>query len=120
MMVNVNKEELQRIKRANARLRNENHVLRCTLKNLERNPYLECKEVLKAISNFCTENYKPERARRGPLGPPYICVDDCPPCDEKQGMLMEENKSSNNSALVACHCKRQLLLYKTLDCLTDL
>lgn len=95
MMVSVKREELARIKRANARMRNENQVLRCTLKNLERNPYLECKEVLKAISNFCCEHYRSERTRRGPLGPPYTCPDDCPPCPDDRS-----NNWSNNSGLL--------------------
>lgn len=80
MMISVKKQELARIRRQNARMRNENLVLRCSLKDLERNPYSECRDVLKSICQFCTENYRSELARDGLTGPPYDCPGGCPPC----------------------------------------
>ena len=81
-----------RIRRDNQRLRNENHILRCGLKNFERNPYSECRDVLKAVSAYCLDKYQSSEYRKEPYGPPYICPDES--ClVQKEG----KNKSQNNS-----------------------
>lgn len=88
-MVRMRRQDLNRVRRENARIRNENHILRCSLKNMQRNPYMECRDVLQAVSAFCQEKYR-SCLHRGPTGPPFVCPESCH-CDTDAN----ENKSSN-------------------------
>ncbi|KAI8791015.1 hypothetical protein BgiBS90_008939, partial [Biomphalaria glabrata] len=53
MLCTIKKNEIDCIRKRNCRIRNANHLLKLTLKNLMDNPYQSCDNLLESVSSLC-------------------------------------------------------------------
>lgn len=97
MMRKVSPEEIHRVRMCNARMRNENHLLRCTLHNITTNPYSECGRVLSSVIHHCTKKKCEAKSAE-----PDCCCSSCRPtprCRNVSPCQNQQNSKSNSPPL---------------------
>lgn len=106
-MRSITEEEINRVRLSNAKIRNENHLLRCTLRNLTSDPYNECSKVLTSVIDHCTKKLSeaPSGAPDLPCEPEFQCPCDCKhdPCASCQRSILKQ-RSHTRSCSPPCVC----------------